>query len=89
MLLISILFSLQIEKGDKSWHVIFVFQFKQDGTEMDKVVKWGEEYSYIFPLWFGPFVSIINIQHPDYSKTILTSSGVKNVLHLYHGDAHL
>lgn len=56
---------------------------------MDKVVKWGQEYSYVFPMWFGPFVSIINIQHPDYAKTILTSSGVRNVLRSCCVDAHL
>ncbi|XP_035764092.1 cytochrome P450 4B1-like [Neolamprologus brichardi] len=45
---------------------------------MDKVVKWGQEYSYVFPIWFGPFLSIIIIQHPDYAKTILTSSEPKD-----------
>ncbi|XP_039886257.1 cytochrome P450 4B1-like [Simochromis diagramma] len=60
------------------WLFGHVLEFKQDGTDMDKVVKWGQEYSYVFPIWFGPFLSIINIQHPDYAKTILTSSEPKD-----------
>ncbi|XP_006791906.2 cytochrome P450 4B1-like [Neolamprologus brichardi] len=60
------------------WLFGHVLEFKQDGTDMDKVVKWGQEYSYVFPIWFGPFVSVINIQHPDYAKTILTSSEPKD-----------
>ncbi|CAI5663567.1 unnamed protein product [Oreochromis niloticus] len=60
------------------WLFGHVLEFKQDGTDMDTVVKWGQEYSYVFPIWFGPFLSIINIQHPDYAKTILTSSEPKD-----------
>ncbi|XP_063342717.1 cytochrome P450 4B1-like [Pelmatolapia mariae] len=60
------------------WLFGHILEFKQDGTDMDKVVKWGQEYSYVFPIWFGPFLSIINIQHPDYAKTILTSSEPKD-----------
>ncbi|CAI5663565.1 unnamed protein product [Oreochromis niloticus] len=60
------------------WLFGHVLEFKQDETELEKEVKWGQEYSYVFPIWFGPFLSIINIQHPDYAKTILTSSEPKD-----------
>uniref|UniRef100_A0AAQ5ZSJ1 aromatase n=1 Tax=Amphiprion ocellaris TaxID=80972 RepID=A0AAQ5ZSJ1_AMPOC len=51
--------------------------FKQDGTDLDKFVKWGEQYPYAFPTWFGPLACYLNIHHPDYAKTILVSSGPK------------
>lgn len=54
----------------------FFFQFKQDGTDLNKIVEWGQQYPYAFPLWFGPFVCFLNIHHPDYVKTILASTGV-------------
>ncbi|KAM4735441.1 cytochrome P450 4T8 [Anableps anableps] len=50
-----------------------VLEFKQDGTDLFKVLKWAEKYPYAFPLWFGPSVCILNIHHPDYVKTILAS----------------
>lgn len=52
-------------------------QFKQDGKDLDKIVKFGEQYPYAFPLWFGPFVGLLNIHHPDYVKTILASAEPK------------
>uniref|UniRef100_A0A3Q3VTY7 aromatase n=1 Tax=Mola mola TaxID=94237 RepID=A0A3Q3VTY7_MOLML len=51
-----------------------VLEFKQDGKDLDKIVKFGEQYPYAFPLWFGPFVGLLNIHHPDYVKTILASA---------------
>ncbi|KAA8591742.1 hypothetical protein FQN60_017116 [Etheostoma spectabile] len=43
-------------------------------------VKWGQKYPYAFPVWFGPFVCFINIHHPDYVKTVLTSTEPKDDL---------
>ncbi|XP_061633838.1 cytochrome P450 4B1 isoform X1 [Phyllopteryx taeniolatus] len=60
------------------WLFGHVMQFKQDGTDMDLVVKWGEQHPYAFTLWFGPFVCYINIHHPDYVKSILTSTEPKD-----------
>lgn len=40
------------------------------------MVKFGEQYPYAFPLWFGPSVCFLNIHHPEYVKTILGSTGV-------------
>ncbi|KAM9852387.1 cytochrome P450 4T8 [Aulostomus maculatus] len=53
-------------------------EFKQDGTDLDLVVKLGERYPNAFPIWFGPFVSFLNIHHPDYAKTLLTSTEPKD-----------
>lgn len=53
----------------------FVLQFLQDGNDLQKIPKWGETYPYAFPLWFGPTISILNIHHPAYVKTILASTG--------------
>ncbi|KAM4581582.1 cytochrome P450 4T8 isoform 1-T1 [Odontesthes bonariensis] len=60
------------------WLFGHVLQFKQDGTDFDKVVKWGEQYPYAFPMWFGPSICILNIHHPDYVKTILASTEPKD-----------
>nr|XP_046255878.1 cytochrome P450 4B1 [Scatophagus argus] len=62
------------------WLFGHVFQFKQDGTDMDKVLEFGQQYPYAFPLWFGPFVCFLNIHHPDYVKTILATTEPKDNL---------
>ncbi|KAF3847990.1 hypothetical protein F7725_021018 [Dissostichus mawsoni] len=53
-------------------------EFKQDGSDLKKILKWGQQYPYAFPMWFGPFVCFLNIHHPDYVKTILTSTEPKD-----------
>ncbi|XP_037310482.2 cytochrome P450 4B1-like isoform X2 [Pungitius pungitius] len=55
-----------------------VREFKQDGNDLDRIVKWGEHDPYAFPIWFGPFVCYLNIHHPDYVKTVWTSSEPKD-----------
>lgn len=60
-----------------NWLFGNVMQFKQDGTDFDKFLKWGEQYPYAFPTWFGPLACYLNIHHPDYAKTILVSSEPK------------
>uniref|UniRef100_A0A667YLQ0 aromatase n=1 Tax=Myripristis murdjan TaxID=586833 RepID=A0A667YLQ0_9TELE len=60
------------------WLFGHVQEFKQDGTELDKVVKWGEQYPFAFQIWFGPFVSFLNIHHPDYVKTLLSTTEPKD-----------
>ncbi|KAM9309980.1 cytochrome P450 4B1-like [Pholidichthys leucotaenia] len=62
----------------KHWLFGHALEIKQDGTDFDRMVKWGEQYQYAMSLWFGPFIHVINIQHPDYIKTILTSSEPKD-----------
>uniref|UniRef100_A0A674EBD7 aromatase n=1 Tax=Salmo trutta TaxID=8032 RepID=A0A674EBD7_SALTR len=62
----------------KHWLFGHVREFKEDGTDMYKVVKWGESYPLAFQMWFGPFVSFLNIHHPDYVKTILASTEPKD-----------
>ncbi|XP_046892693.1 cytochrome P450 4B1 isoform X1 [Hypomesus transpacificus] len=62
------------------WLYGHVHEFKQDGTDLDKVVTWGETYPLAFQMWFGPFVSFLNIHHPDYVKTILASTEPKDDL---------
>ncbi|KAG9330858.1 hypothetical protein JZ751_021845 [Albula glossodonta] len=57
------------------WLFGHVHEFRQDGTDLDKVIAWGETYPLAFPMWFGPFVSFLNIHHPEYVKTLLASTG--------------
>uniref|UniRef100_A0A8C7PS78 aromatase n=1 Tax=Oncorhynchus mykiss TaxID=8022 RepID=A0A8C7PS78_ONCMY len=62
----------------KHWLFGHVREVTLDGTDMYKVVKWGESYPLAFQMWFGPFVSFLNIHHPDYVKTILASTEPKD-----------
>ncbi|XP_017270737.1 cytochrome P450 4B1 [Kryptolebias marmoratus] len=55
-----------------------VLEFKQDGTDLFRTVKWARTYPYGFPMWFGPFLCLLSVHHPDYVKTILTSSEPKD-----------
>ncbi|KAM9353624.1 cytochrome P450 4B1-like [Symphorus nematophorus] len=60
------------------WLFGHVFEFKQDGTGLDKLLKWGQQYSYAVPIWLGPFFCFLNIQRPDYVKTILATTEPKD-----------
>ncbi|KAI1894893.1 hypothetical protein AGOR_G00120450 [Albula goreensis] len=60
------------------WLFGHVHEFRQDGTDLDKVIAWGETYPLAFPMWFGPFVSFLNIHHPEYVKTLLASTEPKD-----------
>ncbi|XP_030226613.1 cytochrome P450 4B1 isoform X1 [Gadus morhua] len=51
---------------------------KRDGTAFDKSVAWGVRFPFAFPIWFGPFLSILNLHHPDYVKTLLSSTEPKD-----------
>uniref|UniRef100_A0A8D3DCN7 Cytochrome P450 4B1-like n=1 Tax=Scophthalmus maximus TaxID=52904 RepID=A0A8D3DCN7_SCOMX len=62
------------------WLFGHVMEFKQDGTDFEKILKWAQQYPYAFPLWFGPFICFVNIHHPDYVKTLLTSTEPKDDL---------
>ncbi|XP_036442404.1 cytochrome P450 4A25 [Colossoma macropomum] len=55
-----------------------VNDFLQDGTDLERITTWGEKYPYAFPLWFGPTLTILNIHHPAYVKTILASTEPKD-----------
>ncbi|KAJ0066494.1 hypothetical protein NL108_013977 [Boleophthalmus pectinirostris] len=57
-----------------------VLELKQDGTSLDTMQEWGKNYPYAFATWFGPFVCLLNIHHPDYVKTILASTEPKDDL---------
>ncbi|XP_029308135.1 cytochrome P450 4B1-like [Cottoperca gobio] len=62
------------------WLFGHVKEFKQDGTDLYNLVRWGKQYPYAFPMWFGPFVCVLNLHHPDYVKTLLTSTEPKDEL---------
>ncbi|XP_065102459.1 cytochrome P450 4T8 [Paramisgurnus dabryanus] len=60
------------------WLLGHVKEFQQDGRDLEKIVQWGKQYPIAFPLWFGPSVSFLNIHHPSYAKTILSSTEPKD-----------
>ncbi|XP_062254783.1 cytochrome P450 4B1-like [Platichthys flesus] len=62
------------------WLFGHLLQLKEDGTGFDKMLEWEKQYPYAFPLWFGPFTCYLSIHHPDYVKTILTSTEPKDDL---------
>ncbi|XP_034080490.1 cytochrome P450 4B1-like isoform X1 [Gymnodraco acuticeps] len=71
--------SMELFPGPPShWLFGHLKEFKQDGSDLKKILKWGQQYPYAFPIWFGPFVCFLNIHHPDYVKTILTSTEPKD-----------
>uniref|UniRef100_A0A8C5BH40 Cytochrome P450, family 4, subfamily T, polypeptide 8 n=1 Tax=Gadus morhua TaxID=8049 RepID=A0A8C5BH40_GADMO len=60
------------------WFFGHALEMKRDGTEFDKSVAWGVRFPFAFPVWFGPFLSILNLHHPDYIKTLLSSTEPKD-----------
>ncbi|XP_026140542.1 cytochrome P450 4T8 [Carassius auratus] len=60
------------------WLLGHVKEFHQDGHDLEKIMKWSGQYPFAFPLWFGPSLSILNIHHPSYVKTILTTTEPKD-----------
>ncbi|XP_043555263.1 cytochrome P450 4B1-like isoform X2 [Chiloscyllium plagiosum] len=60
------------------WLFGHVSEFPQDGTDLDKTVTWTKQYPYAHPLWFGPFTVFLSINHPDYAKTLLTTTEPKD-----------
>ncbi|XP_078527775.1 cytochrome P450 4B1-like [Lissotriton helveticus] len=45
-------------------------EFRQDGRDLDIVDCWANQYPSIFPVWFGNFLPMLFISHPDYAKAI-------------------
>ncbi|XP_078074601.1 cytochrome P450 4T8 [Mustelus asterias] len=60
------------------WLFGHVLEFPQDGTDLDKTVTWTNQYPYAHPIWFGPFTVFLNINHPEYVKTLLTTTEPKD-----------
>uniref|UniRef100_A0AAY5ECY1 aromatase n=1 Tax=Electrophorus electricus TaxID=8005 RepID=A0AAY5ECY1_ELEEL len=58
-----------------NWLLGHVKQFREDGTDLEMITKWGEQYPYAFPLWFGPTSIYLFIHHSSYLKTVLSSAG--------------
>uniref|UniRef100_A0A8C1RA18 aromatase n=1 Tax=Cyprinus carpio TaxID=7962 RepID=A0A8C1RA18_CYPCA len=61
------------------WLIGHVKEFRQDGHDLEKIMKWSGQYPFAFPLWFGPSLSILNIHHPSYVKTLLTTTGALKI----------
>ncbi|KAF5899413.1 cytochrome P450 4B1-like, partial [Clarias magur] len=57
------------------WLLGHAAQFKQDGTDLDKIPKWGEQYPFAFPMQFTPDSIFLFVHHPSYIKPILATSG--------------
>ncbi|XP_069498353.1 cytochrome P450 4B1-like [Ambystoma mexicanum] len=55
----------------RHWLYGNMHEFKQDGKDLDKVISWAEQYPFGHTLWFGNFLPMLFITHPDYAKTLL------------------
>ncbi|XP_058503893.1 cytochrome P450 4B1 [Solea solea] len=62
----------------RHWLCGNLLQFKHDGTDFDLILKWAEQYPCAFPMAFGPFVCFLHIYHPEYVKTVLSSTEPKD-----------
>ncbi|XP_062847468.1 cytochrome P450 4A6 [Trichomycterus rosablanca] len=60
------------------WLLGHVVEFRQDGTDLQKIQEWGRQYPYAFPMQFGPDSVYLFIHHPAYVKTILTTTEPKD-----------
>ncbi|XP_033991791.1 cytochrome P450 4B1-like [Trematomus bernacchii] len=77
----AVMQSMELFPGPPShWLFGHLMEFKQDGSDLKKMVKWGQQYPYAFQMWFGPFVCFLSIRHTDYVKTILTSTEPKDTV---------
>nr|ARO89868.1 cytochrome P450 Cyp4b [Andrias davidianus] len=64
----------------KHWLLGHVPEFKQDGTDFDKLMSWTDKYPYAFPVWLSSFFGSLTITHPDYAKIIFGRSDPKGSL---------
>ncbi|XP_068095128.1 cytochrome P450 4A5-like [Hyperolius riggenbachi] len=53
-------------------------EFKQDGTDLAKVLAYARKYGYGFPSWLGRYFASFIVCHPDYAKAILTRQDPKD-----------
>ncbi|XP_030061799.1 cytochrome P450 4B1 [Microcaecilia unicolor] len=53
-------------------------ELRTDGTDLDTVVSWANEYPYGFRVWFGNFFPTLFVTHPDYAKTVFGRSEPKD-----------
>ncbi|XP_060725998.1 cytochrome P450 4A7-like isoform X1 [Tachysurus vachellii] len=60
------------------WLLGHVTQFKEDGTDLEMIPKWGEQYPYAFPIQFSPDSLFLFVHHPSYVKPILATTGPKD-----------
>ncbi|KAM9324684.1 cytochrome P450 4B1-like [Gastrophryne carolinensis] len=58
-------------------------EFRNDGSDLDIVMRYAEQYPYAFPLWLGNFFAMLTVCHPDYAKTILSRQDPKNSFGYY------
>ncbi|XP_078527721.1 cytochrome P450 4B1-like [Lissotriton helveticus] len=64
----------------KHWFFGHLKEFKEDGTDLAKVVSWTHKYNYAFPVWVGSFFGSLNITHPDYAKAVFGRGDPKGTL---------
>uniref|UniRef100_A0A8C5QDA3 Cytochrome P450 n=1 Tax=Leptobrachium leishanense TaxID=445787 RepID=A0A8C5QDA3_9ANUR len=52
--------------------------YTQNGTEMDDIRQYSEQFPYGFTMWMGNFLPALLICHPEYAKAILSRQDPKH-----------
>ncbi|KAM4641150.1 cytochrome P450 4B1-like [Discoglossus pictus] len=60
------------------WFYGNAHEFREDGTDLDMIARYGEQFPYAYPLWFGRFAASLTICHPDYAKAIIARQDPKD-----------
>ncbi|XP_060726007.1 cytochrome P450 4B1-like [Tachysurus vachellii] len=60
------------------WLLGHVTEFKEDGTDLEKFLKWGEQYPFAFSIQFSPDSLFLLVHHPSYVKPILATLDPKD-----------
>ncbi|XP_002931492.1 cytochrome P450 4B1 [Xenopus tropicalis] len=61
----------------KHWLYGNANQFRNDGTDMDRILLWANKYPKAFPLWVGQFFASLVITNPEYAKAAFARSDPK------------
>nr|XP_033772205.1 cytochrome P450 4B1-like [Geotrypetes seraphini] len=54
----------------RHWLFGSAHELRADGTDLDIFVSWANKYPYGFPIWFGSFLPMFFVTHPEYAKSV-------------------
>uniref|UniRef100_A0A8D0KJV2 Cytochrome P450 n=1 Tax=Salvator merianae TaxID=96440 RepID=A0A8D0KJV2_SALMN len=66
---------LQSFPGPPSHWLYGHLKMLEQDEELLNMTAWTEKYPHCHPLWYGIFLGFLNINHPEYAKTILSRGG--------------
>ncbi|XP_054835332.1 cytochrome P450 4A25-like [Eublepharis macularius] len=57
-----------------------IHQITSRRDEMNIMLDWAEKFPYAYPRWFGGFMCVLMINHPDYVKTVFGRGDPKSLI---------